>query len=259
MPAQVPGITASSITSTPAGRATSATGEPRSGGRRSIPAGLAAAVAVSAALVTTSCGGSGSGKGFGAIPERITLGTLSGPLCQDNACRCAEPGDDPGLATRDGYKRFEVRIGPVENELWVQVDEMVLYKGVERATECFYIDLETGKHPVALRAERENGFAARLTISELGKLGAYSSFEFACGSPGPCGFEALREWHASLDRYKRNVHDPCGSTRIRQVQWKSGQTPDRSHPEALQVELVLDIYPFQPEHPSGHAECRDNF
>lgn len=254
MLAQVPGITASIIAS-----ATRAVGEEwRILLARPIAAALSlVVVAAVATTVMTSCGG--SERGFGAVPERLTLGTLSGPLCKGNACRCAEPGDDPGLAAREGYKRYEVRIGPVDNELWVEVDDMVLYKGIERATECFYIDLANGKHPVILRAARQNGFAARLRISELGKLGAYDSFEFACGSPGPCGLDAMRAWRASLDKYERSVHDPCGSTRIRDVQWKSGETPDLIHPEALEVQLVLEIYDFEPRHPSGHAECRDNF
>lgn len=209
-------------------------------------------------MVAAACGGSTEKtKGFSKIPDKLTLGTLSGPLCKDNACRCAEPGDDPGLADKEGFKRYEFRIGPADNELWVTVGDMVLYKGIEQATECFYIDLATGKHPVLLRARKQNGFAARLEVSELGPKGRYDTFIFACGSPGTCTIDTLREWRASLAKYKRSIHDPCGSTRIRNVQWQSGEAPDRIHPEEIELGLVLDIYDFDPRHESGHPECRD--
>lgn len=227
-----------------------------------IPTALTLLASLLPALAL-ACGGSPKNTGDSNEPsrqlDRLTLATLSGPLCKDDSCRCAEPGNDAGLPVNPGVKRYEVRIGPVDNELWVEVDDMVLYKGVERATDCFYIDLATGKHPVSLLARQTNGFAARVAISELGKLGRYQTFEFACGSPGPCGIEEMREWQASLVRYQRSVHDPCGSTRIRNVHWQSGKTPDRIHPEELTLDLILDIYGFEPRHESGHPECKDKF
>jgi hypothetical protein len=198
-------------------------------------------------------------RDFSELPPRITSATLAGPLCEGQQCRCREPGREPGLAQRPGTKRFELRLGPVENELWVRVNGMVLYKSPERATECFYIDLPTGKHSVSVRAKGEYGFAARLAISEIGAQGRYETFDFACGGPGMCAQSQIKEWRASLARYKRGAHDPCGSTKIREVQWQSGKMPDKIHPSELQLDFALQVYDFTPERPSGHPTCADNY
>lgn len=196
---------------------------------------------------------------FGELPPRVTTATLAGPLCEGQQCRCREPGRDPGVAQQPGTKRYELRLGPVENELWLKVNSMVFYKSRERATECFYIDLPAGKHPVSLRGKGEYGFAARLSISEIGKLGLYDTFEFGCGGPGMCSFDQLEEWKSSLARYKRGAHDPCGSTKIRNIDWHTGKPPDNVHPSELELDLVLHVYEFVPERASGDSSCADKY
>src|SRR5688572_18434967 len=77
-------------------------------------------------------------------PAAATRAVLAGPLCENGRCACrdaARPGDGGAGAPSDGTKRFEVKLGPVEGELWAAVGEHVLYKSKERATECFYVDL----------------------------------------------------------------------------------------------------------------------
>jgi hypothetical protein len=225
-----------------------------------LPLAIPALLAAALIPVLAGCGASAKEtKNFSELPPRVTSATLAGPLCEGQQCRCREPGREPGLAQRPGTKRYELRIGPVENELWVTVNDMVLYKSPERATECFYIDLPTGKHPVSLRARGEYGFAARLSISELGAQGGYETFDFACGGPGMCEQSQLKEWRASLAKYKRGAHDPCGSTKIHDVEWQSGKMPDKLHPSELELELVMQVYEFTPEHPSGDPACADNY
>lgn len=194
------------------------------------------------------------------VPARMTRATLAGPLCDgaEIACRCREPGADAG-SPAPGRKRYEIRIGPAEDELWAAVDDMLLYKSKERAEECFYVDLRPGKHPVTLRAEGAQGFGARLTISEQGTQGWYDTFDFQCGAPGRCAMTDLRDWIDGLSRYRRGVHDPCGSTKIRDVRWQAGRTPDLVHPDALQLDLVLDVYRFAPAHPPGDPACADAY
>jgi hypothetical protein len=136
---------------------------------------------------------------------------------------------------------------------------MVLYKGAERATECFYVDLREGDYPLGLRARGETGLAARVSVSELSKLGGYRTFEFGCGGPGLCTFQQLRSFKASLAKYKRHVHDPCGSTKIKGVAWRTSTMPDRAHPSDLFLELVLDVYHFEPRAPSGDPSCANRF
>jgi hypothetical protein len=194
-------------------------------------------------------------------PAPLTRATLAGPLCAGERCRCKQPGDDAGAPASTNIKRYEIRVGPMDNEAWVMVDDMVLYKTNERATECFYVDLYAGDHTVALRARREPFIEARLSISELAPGGPwwYSTFEFGCGGPGACDFEQLESFRESLDRYTRGIHDPCGSTKIRGIRWQSGRAPDRRHPTDLRLDLTLQVHQFVPERPSGHPECKDNY
>ncbi|MEM9489928.1 MAG: hypothetical protein AAGC55_12340 [Myxococcota bacterium] len=210
-------------------------------------------------LLGACSGASGEGRDFSPIPEPITTATLSGPRCQDGACTCRTLDLSAGLPDEPDRKRFEFIVGPADNELWVMVGDMVLYKSYERAKDCFYIDLPPGKHPVKLRAKGSQGFAARLTVLEMGKLGEYDTLEFICGGPGLCEVQTLKNWQASLATYKRNAHDPCGSTKIRDLRWNSGPAPNRVHPLELELDFVLDVYRFEPKRPSGHPACKDKF
>lgn len=221
-----------------------------------------------------SCGGP-SAAGLAALPTPVTRATLAGPLCEGDACRCREPGDDPatwdaGTPAPGAGKRYELRLGPVSNALWLTVDGMVLYKSEQQAEACFYLDLPPGQHPVRLQAQGEPGFDARLSIAEMRPTGTdpygdplpadwYHTFDFSCGAPGHCDLDQLDDWRASLARYRRQVHDPCGSTRIRGLSWQTGDAPDRLHPTALQLDLALDVHEFAPEHGPGHPACADRY
>ncbi|WP_428261771.1 hypothetical protein [Haliangium sp.] len=220
------------------------------------------ALSLIAALVGAglACGGSELAA-MTPLPARVTRATLTGPLCMggETQCRCRERGESVGQPDEDGVKRYEIRIGPVANELWVSVDDMVLYKSAERGEECFYVDLHPGKHPVVLRGEGERGFGARLIISEQGKQSSYHTFTFDCGTPGHCAMTDLQDFMDSLSRYPRGLHDPCGSTKIRQVRYLTGRTPDQIHPDALELSLVVDVYQFAPEHASGDPACAQRF
>jgi len=214
-----------------------------------------------AAVLLAGCGGSRP-RAIEPLPEppaKLTKATLAGPLCGGDSCECTESPSEAGLPESGAEKRYEIRLGPTENELWLTLGSMVLYKGVERATECFYVDLSPGKHLVKLRGRGEAGFAARLSISELSEHGAYQTFEFGCGGPGLCTMQQLKDFKSSLARYKRDIHDPCGSTKIRGLKWQTGTMPDRFHPSDLLLELTLDVYNFAPRQPSGHPSCANRF
>ncbi len=218
-------------------------------------------------LVLAACGGSSTKTAvyIAPPPEPVTRAVLSGPLCSTDACQCrdsAKPGDGgAGVPDLEGAKRFEIRVGPSENAQWVTVEDMVLYKSDQRATDCFYIDLPPGQHRVKLRVGRPGGLSASLSISEFGKdtQSWYETFRFSCGSPGACSVDELDSYRASLARYERNLHDPCGSTKIRGIGWDAGQAPDQSHPQDLQLELTLDVYDFAPKFPAGDSNCKDRY
>lgn len=227
--------------------------------RMPLPARAALAVAVALGSTALSCGGSQQPVNpFVEIPDRSTRATLAGPLCQENRCQCMNEGS-PGLPERAGMKRYHFQLGPVENEMWVMVDSMVFYKSAEKASECFVVDLRTGEHEVVIRAQGEHGTAAHLQVAELGAEGAYRTFDFACGGPGSCAQSTLRDWHASLAKYKRGAHDPCGSTKIKKVKWTSDRAEDKVHPNDMQVDFVLDVYEFTPKHPPGDPACAEKF
>lgn len=210
-------------------------------------------------LVCLSCSGSQSNPvpPLAPPPAGETVATLAGPLCEFGGCKCREDAGEPEQEAPEGFKRYEVRLGPTDNPLWASIGDMLFYKSNERAMECFYVDLPPGRHATRLRASRETGFGARLRISELApeNQGWYSTFDFACGGPGLCERAAMEEWKQSLTRYKKNAHDPCGSTKIREVVWQTGRLPDGVPPADLQVDFVLDIYKFTPTFGPGAPEC----
>lgn len=208
-----------------------------------------------ALVLGTACSGSATQVKIGPVPERITTGALAGPLCQGDQCTCGKSFDEVGAA--DGpRKRFEIKLASAQ-ELWVTLPGYNLYKSAERADACFYVDLAPGQHPVALRASNKDGVSASLAIAELGAKAKtkYKTFEFACGHPGVCSFEDLDAAKVSYKEFQRGLHDACGSTKIKGINWDHGKAPDGEHPSELLVRLTLDVYTFMPEKPSGDATC----
>jgi hypothetical protein len=212
-------------------------------------------------LLVAACGGGRTQIAIGPPPAKMTQGTLSGPLCEGDHCKCREvaaPGDGgAGTPGDDAHKRFEVRLGPSPQELWVTIRGTTLYKNAERSEECFYVDLPSGDTPIELRASDKDGVSAAWTIRELGTKTAswYDTFQFGCGSPGVCSFEELDAAKADYAAKKHHVHDPCGSVKVKGLTWDSGKAPDNQHPSELLVRLVLDVYKFAPDKPHGDAEC----
>lgn len=183
------------------------------------------------------------------VGERLTTGTLRGPLCRSQVCECKAGPKDAGVAASP-YKRFEITAGPSDNELWVTVGDNKLYKSNERATDCFYVDLLPGKHRVTLRAHGEAAVGANLEISEMGAKGPwwYKTFSFSCGS-NVCDGPQLEQWKQETAALGTK-HDPCGSTKVLGARYQTGRMPDGLHPVDLLVELDLQVYEFEPDKPS---------
>jgi hypothetical protein len=224
------------------------------------------------AVLACACGGGqseknpGGGQGGDAaaggkretFPAR-TEAVLAGPLCQSDACRCREGDDDAGSPAA-GLKRFEVRLGPSHDALWATVDGMVLHKTAQRQEACFYVDLKPGRHAVAFRGVGDQGLRAALVIAEQG--GAedatwwYRTFDFQCGTPGPCDTETIERWKQEVQALA-GKHDPCGSTKVQGMRWETGRMPDRerNQPDELELHLTLNVYKFTPDAPPGSPEC----
>jgi hypothetical protein len=201
------------------------------------------------ALAALVVGCAGTPDAMPPVGERLTTGTLRGPLCKSQFCECKTTATAAGKPNPP-LKRFELRAGPADNELWISIAGNELYKSKERATDCFYVDLPPGKHHVTLRAQGEAAVGANLDISELGVKGPwwYRTFSFECGS-NVCDVPQLQDWRREVARLGTK-HDPCGSTKILGVAYQTGRLPDGLHPVDLFVELDLEVYDFVPDQPS---------
>jgi len=185
-------------------------------------------------------------------PKAETDANLVGDLCKDMQCSCT--GDSVGKIP-EGKKRFRITLGPTQSEIWATVDGNTLYKGIEGATSCFYLDLAIGEHTVNMHAKGRGGFGARMLISEFGEKGWYKSFEFSCGAPGLCDRASLRNWKERISGVDAGKHAPCGSVRISGIDWIEGKMPDDLHPETFFLQAVMKVYKFTPKHAPGSAEC----
>jgi hypothetical protein len=215
-------------------------------------------------LVVAGCGASThrTQVSIAPPPAPTTVATLAGPLCDGDHCACRNrdaPADGGAGAPDAGVKRFEIRVGPSEHPLWVTVDDMVLYKSEARAEDCFYVDLGAGDHHFSLQASHPGGVSAAVTMSEYAPEQAswYDSYQFECGSPGQCSLDELTEYRASLAKYPRDIHDPCGSVKVKGLSWDTSVPPDAVHPDDLAVAWSFDIYDFAPKHPHGDPACAD--
>jgi hypothetical protein len=214
------------------------------------------ALGVLVAASSVSCGGADVPSPDEPMLD-ITRAELVGPLCRTRSCECRSGPDEAGMPSGVD-KRYEIRVGPVPGEMWVTVGDNTLYKSREQATQCFYLDLPPGKHEVGVRARGESGFSAAVRIAELGAEGPwwYDTFNFSCGAPGRCTLDRLDHWREIfLTHAVRNVLDPCGSTAIRDIKWRTGRVRDRLYPTSMQLQFVLDVYSFTPRYPPGHREC----
>jgi hypothetical protein len=234
---------------------------PAASARGRNPTNLAVLCVLAGTGIALGCGGgSQQVEALPPPPERGTRATLAGPLCGEAICTCREGDDDAGRA-EDGTKRYEIKLGPAEHEMWATVGTMLLYKSRERATDCFYLDLRPGIYEVAVRGASDEAVGFQAAISEQGGEGEttwwYDTFRFACGAPGPCDRAALDEFTRSTQG-KRGKLDPCGSTKVKEIGWHSGRMPDHGSPTDLRVAMKLHVYAFDPGQPPGSAACAGN-
>lgn len=217
-------------------------------------------------LLLAACGSSTSQTIVEILPppEPQTKGALAGPLCRPDACTCRDetaPADAGVGVPADGYKRFEIRVGPIENPMWVILDDKVLFKSAARAEDCFYVDLLPGDHRMNIRASREGGISAGVRVQEYAPSTGtwYDTYQFVCGVPGVCAHDELDEYKASLKKYRRGIQDPCGSVKVKQISWDTGKAPDQVHPNDLAVGLTLEVYDFPPRAPHGDPSCANQY
>ena len=200
------------------------------------------------ALIALSCS---SPAALPPLGPAKTDAVLAGPLCNDGVCSCREEakGEHVAGVPDSGLKRYEVRVGPIGNDLRVSVGPHTLYKTNERPTECFYVDLPPGNHQISVRAHGNPSFGAAAYISEMGGVGKYwyESFSFRCGS-NVCSLEDLKSWRSEISGIGPK-QDPCGSTKVKAINYRTDRPPDGIHPTNLYVEATLQVYEFTPKTP----------
>jgi hypothetical protein len=212
-------------------------------------------------LMIAACSAGTQQVSIGAPPPKESAGTFPGPLCGGEVmckCRDVDAEGDGGAGVPDPNaqtKRFEFRLGPSAQGLWASVHGNAMYKSVEHAEECWYVDLPTGVQDVELRASDPAGVSAAWTIRELGAQTKswYDTLQFVCGSPGVCAFDELdaqKQQFASA-----RVRDKCGSTKVKGITWDTGKSPDQLHPSELAVHVHLEIYQRIPDRPHGDPLC----
>jgi hypothetical protein len=208
-------------------------------------------------LAPAACGGDRKMIAIGPPPAKATTGALAGPLCSGQACTCMTSPEEAG-APGPGLKRFELRLGPTPHDLWATLPGAVLYKSAERPEMCFYVDLAPGQHQIEMRASQSTGVSAAIAISEIGTKtkSAYGTFRFSCGSPGGvCSFEELDGKKAEYKGVAKNTHDACGSTKVKELVWDTGRSPDQQVPSELAMRMTLHVYKFEPDKQAGDPSC----
>jgi hypothetical protein len=212
-------------------------------------------------MLLLGCSGGSQQISIKPPPPRESSGQFVGGLCEgESSCKCRDlnAADDGGVGVPgpdSAMKRYEFRLGPSPQGLWATVHGTTMYKSVERAEECWYIDLPTGEQDVELRASEPSGVSAAWTIRELGTQTKswYDTLAFNCGSPGVCSFEELDT--TKDDFAKMRIRDLCGSTKVKGITWDTGKAPDELHPSELAVHVHLEIYKRAPDRPHGDPLC----
>lgn len=189
------------------------------------------------------------------------MGLLAGPLCNGAQCTCRnlDASDDggAGVPADPARKRFEIRLTS-PRELWATIGTTRLYKNADPPEACFYVDLPSGENSVELRASDKDGATGQWAIRELGTQtrSFYDTFIFRCGGDaGVCSFDELDEQKKKFSALTQHVLDPCGSTKLKGIEWSHSKAPDASHPTDVVVTLRLDVYRFAPSKPHGDATC----
>lgn len=193
---------------------------------------------------------------------------LASARCSQGTCACREV-DAVGRAPRgaqeadilEGRKRFELRTGygtdPVEID--VGALRVVTKTGDPVAPACGYVDLPPGRHKVRLHtraADARAGFHPVLLINEYGARTEdwYDTFRYKCGSQGACTQGEMHALQKQVSEVPRGIHDACGSVKVEGFAWQS----DRAKGEELEdvtVEMVLNVYPFEPRFAHGSSSC----
>lgn len=207
-------------------------------------------------MLLAACGGTSHQSTIGPVPAAQTKGVLAGPLCTADHCKCKAGAEDAGVPDDPKFKRYEIRLTSPQ-PLWASYPGGVLYKSAEQAENCFYLDLSPGTTAFELRGSNPDGVSAKINVSELGATTKswYDTFEFNCGMPGVCSFDALDLMKSQGEATRRNLRDKCGSTKIKGVSWDTGSAADQQHPSELAVRFTLDIYKHAPTKPHGDTAC----
>jgi hypothetical protein len=195
-----------------------------------------------------------------------TEANLAGNRCQRGRCSCRALSADPDgqletAAPAPGTRRFEWRLDAAPGVAWVVVDgKEQVFKDPQRPDGCFYLDLPPGDHRVRFRAAADdpNGtVGGGLSIYEYNPKGPwwYDVFHVRCGSPEACAPEYLAAWKRDVEKDHRELTDPCGGVKIRDLRWQSGRRSDGFHLSWFEVGFAMHVYQRPWDKPPRNADC----
>lgn len=200
-------------------------------------------------------------------PRESSLQMAGSHRCQGQKCACRDASTQADAAESKpptgGAKRYELRVGPSMDNVWLEVSGRgTWFKETETGSAgCVYVDLKPGdkvrisEHVEA--QEKTRGTALDLRISEYNpKLQVwYDTARVECGGGGDaCNREMLADWLDRIHKLSHGLQDACGSTKVEEPHWTSGET-DLPHPPNITADVTLHVYTFEPKLPPGNPEC----
>jgi hypothetical protein len=204
-------------------------------------------------LILTACGAAAP------PPPTATKAALAGPRCQGGGCTCRSKESGDAEEAAPGKRRYEFRVESAPGVAWVTVDDNQLY-APEATPSCFYLDLAPGDHKVKLgaAASADPGVVgATMSVAEHNPKGPwwYDVFSFACGNPGACTVETMKQWKKEVVADRKGLTDPCSGTRITGLDYTFGHMPGNDAAKEVAVTFQLHVKPKSLDLAPRSEEC----
>jgi hypothetical protein len=207
------------------------------------------------------------------VSESVPLLPGVGARCTGGVCACREvdaagngsapESDEETSPVPAGHKRFELRTGRGDDSMRITIEGVGTFEksGPQPEAKCIYVDLPNGAFRVryhVIAANPTQGAEPRLRISEYSPRFKrwYRTFAFRCtdGSE-PCTKDLARDTFQILTKTTNGKFDPCGSTKAQGLRFWTDKGADAAVSD-FNLQVVLNIYQFDPRFPPGTARCR---
>ena len=83
----------------------------------------------------------------------------------------------------------------------------------------------------------------------------YDVFSFACGNPGACTVETMKQWKKEVVADRKGLTDPCSGTRITGLDYQFGHMPGNDAAREVEVTFQLHVKPKSLDLAPRSEEC----